>query len=337
MDNITRNLPGSKNLMTEKNMHIVCRGESKGIGQWKYLRAGIYNPKCHFIHHINPYLKVGPFSLEMHFYIPFRGIFHDFFSEKEMQWTIKSSLLELSASKSHKNESKSFFIHKPRTSLHKNLKKPKIYEKAAITTLLDIAYSEEQIFYQISNENEPLVYGFKPLVDPYKFSKTNNILFQISKRVELATHLNVTQRYSSKPYQTTCYGLAGIIEQHTDPLGYEKGAKIGANEKYLTQSGDMFATFMGWMADTELGGATAFTEKGFENAFLPKKGSAAFWINLLSCHSSEHRSIHAGCPVLKGSKWILNKWIMSYNQWKRVPCDLQPHMPISVFAEPFHF
>ena len=29
---------------------------------------------------------------------------------------------------------------------------------------------------------------------------------------------------------------------------------------------------------------------------------------------------HGGCPVVMGSKWILNKWIQSYNQWDTLPC-----------------
>lgn len=29
-------------------------------------------------------------------------------------------------------------------------------------------------------------------------------------------------------------------------------------------------------------------------------------------------SEHVGCPVLKGSKWILNKWIYSFDQFKYV-------------------
>jgi hypothetical protein len=31
---------------------------------------------------------------------------------------------------------------------------------------------------------------------------------------------------------------------------------------------------------------------------------------------------HGGCPVLKGSKWILNKWIYYFNQFKKFPCGL---------------
>ena len=29
---------------------------------------------------------------------------------------------------------------------------------------------------------------------------------------------------------------------------------------------------------------------------------------------------HGGCPVLAGSKWITNKWIRSWSQFKHFPC-----------------
>ena len=327
-------LVDSKTLLTERNMHAVCRGESKGTGRWRDRTVALYIPKCRLIHHIDPYLKVGPFRLEVHFYLPFKGTFHDFYSEKEMQWMVKSSIPLLSPSRPYKNEKKSA---QDKNFHGKKIKKPRIYGKAVIAQLFDIKYTEEQIFYQTSKDNEPLMYDVKPLTDPYKHTIADTIIYQMSKRAELATQLNVTKRYSSMPYQTTYYGLAGIIEPHMDPVGYEKGTTIVEHQKTLIQSGDMIATFMGWMANTELGGATAFTGKSFEKALIPKKGSAAFWINLSSCHSKDQRSVHAGCPVLKGSKWILNKWIMSYNQWKGIPCDLMPNVPIRLFADLFHF
>ncbi len=38
--------------------------------------------------------------------------------------------------------------------------------------------------------------------------------------------------------------------------------------------------------------------------------------------ASLQASTHGGCPVLVGSKWILNKWIYSFDQWKTYPCLL---------------
>ena len=31
-------------------------------------------------------------------------------------------------------------------------------------------------------------------------------------------------------------------------------------------------------------------------------------------------TLHGGCPVIKGSKWITNKWIRHYNQVLNFPC-----------------
>ena len=31
--------------------------------------------------------------------------------------------------------------------------------------------------------------------------------------------------------------------------------------------------------------------------------------------------MHGGCPVIAGNKWIINKWIMTFAQWNKLPCD----------------
>jgi len=47
---------------------------------------------------------------------------------------------------------------------------------------------------------------------------------------------------------------------------------------------------------------------------MPTRGSIAFWYNLDRKGYRDLRATHGGCPILKGSKWILNKWIYYYNQ-----------------------
>ena len=318
------------NVLTEAKVHSVCREELKGNGQFMNPRMTSYIPKCSFIHHFNPFVKLGPFHLEIHFYRPFRGIFHDFLSEKEMQRTVNISIPKLSASRTSMNKTKYLA---PYGRNNKDFRKPNTVEKSVVTWLFDIEYNEKQVFYKTSKKNKPLKYDVMPLHDPYSFTVTDRMLFILSKRVESAINLNITKRHSSSPYQTTNYGLAGIVERHIDPIGYEKGAIIEEEQKHLIQSGDIIATFMAWLKDTDLGGATAFTEQNFENAVYPKKGSAAFWFNLSSCHTKDSRAKHAACPVLKGTKWIFNKWMYSYDQWKQIPCGLISGLTISHFAD----
>ena len=123
-----------------------------------------------------------------------------------------------------------------------------------------------------------------------------------------------------------------MVVSHLDPWGYEQGVDLVEDRHILSRTGDYIATFMGWFRETEAGGNTAFTTTGYEGTVEPTKGSAAFWMNLLSCHYKDGRSKHGGCPVLKGSKWILNKWVYSWDQWKQLPCEMRPLGTIGPFA-----
>ena len=57
----------------------------------------------------------------------------------------------------------------------------------------------------------------------------------------------------------------------------------------------------------------------------PTKGAIAIWYGLESNGYLQYDSSHGGCPILSGSKWILNKWIYYFDQWKNYPCKLSLH------------
>ena len=59
-------------------------------------------------------------------------------------------------------------------------------------------------------------------------------------------------------------------------------------------------------------------------------GAIAVWYDLESSGHLEQKSSHGGCPILIGSKWIFNKWIYSFNQWKTYPCK-----GYKTYIEPF--
>ena len=198
--------------------------------------------------------------------------------------------------------------------------------------LVDLEYNEQDIYTKISRKGEPSIYKTVPLSDPYSYTIRDKVLFDISKRIEIATKLNLTSRHGSSLFSTTNYGLGGSIVSHIDPHGYEKGVPILNDDlRRFSMSGDYLATFMGWFEHTLAGGHTAFIAKHFEGKLVPNKGSAAFWINLSPSHEKEGRSIHGGCPVLLGSKWIINKWIYSWDQWKEWPCGVIEQASFSPF------
>jgi len=86
----------------------------------------------------------------------------------------------------------------------------------------------------------------------------------------------------------------------------------------------MIATIMAWLTDVEGGGGTAFLHQNVERILMPTRGSAAFWYDLDSKGFRDGRALHGGCPIIKGSKWILNKWIFSFDQFHKFPCSLNP-------------
>ena len=106
---------------------------------------------------------------------------------------------------------------------------------------------------------------------------------------------------------------------------------------------------MGYLNNVEAGGATAFCKPFKEEIIQPRKGSITFWYSLgMICFQKTkkicymyffywlkfyfldtkgHRlgeTLHGGCPILKGSKWIFNKWIYYFDQWRKFPCGLNP-------------
>jgi prolyl 4-hydroxylase len=80
-----------------------------------------------------------------------------------------------------------------------------------------------------------------------------------------------------------------------------------ANEESIARSGQRVATLIAYLNDVEEGGETAFPKVGW--TVFPRQGSAVYFEYCNSRAQVDPLTLHAGCPVRRGEKWIATKWM----------------------------
>lgn len=96
-------------------------------------------------------------------------------------------------------------------------------------------------------------------------------------------------------------------------LHYRPGGEYQPHFDYFDPSvpgatdvgGNRVATIIVYLEVPEEGGATRFTDIGFE--VVPQKGCALFFS--YGEPSPETLTMHAGLPVVRGEKWIATRWV----------------------------
>ncbi|XP_053967677.1 prolyl 4-hydroxylase subunit alpha-1 [Anastrepha ludens] len=141
----------------------------------------------------------------------------------------------------------------------------------------------------------------------------HKILQTIDVRVEDMTNLNMN---FAEDHQFQNYGIGGHYEQHYDWFDLSLVRRIYFDK----EMGNRIATVLFYLTDVEQGGGTAFPY--LKRLLKPKKGAAAFWYNLHASGEKDQRTLHGGCPIIVGSKWVLNRWIREHDQSERRPCEL---------------
>lgn len=302
----------------------ICRGQIVG----QEVKKQIKYQKCHWLHQNNPYLRLNPFKIEILLNDPFRMIFHEILNEEEIDWLIQYSTPNLSKARLISQAN----VDPKRIGLEAE-KRRRIVHKTVQCWIDDVIFTEEA---KLKKDKEGM-FRIQPYSgDQYAYTIFNQTLHKLSKKIEMATNMLVTQRWSSTKYQVTNYGLGGLCETHVDPFGIWEGAEVHEEGKEVQATGDMFATFMAWLNDVPAGGFTAFNYEDYEQRIVPVRGSAAFWFNLRSDLKREPRSAHGGCPVMAGSKWILNKWIMAHDQWHNFKCTLEKNVTYPAYKDFYH-
>ena len=141
---------------------------------------------------------------------------------------------------------------------------------------------------------------------------TEHIVKRLNRRMEDATELS--HEYAELQ-QVNNYGMAGHYEPH-----YDMDTGRADEEPFAEHLGNRVATLLLYMGDTDAGGATVFIDGGAR--ISPVKNAAVFWYNLLPNGNPDLLTRHAGCPVLAGTKWVMNKWFHANDQMFIRRCHL---------------
>ncbi|XP_016101313.1 prolyl 4-hydroxylase subunit alpha-3 isoform X1 [Sinocyclocheilus grahami] len=156
----------------------------------------------------------------------------------------------------------------------------------------------------------------------YRISKSawlkesaHGVVGKVDQRITMVTGLNVQPPYAEY-LQVVNYGIGGHYEPHFDH------ATSDSSPLYRLKTGNRVATFMMYLSSVEAGGYTAFIYANFSVPVV--ENGALFWWNLHRNGQGNVDTLHAGCPVIVGDKWVANKWVHEYGQEFQHRCSLNP-------------
>ena len=113
-------------------------------------------------------------------------------------------------------------------------------------------------------------------------------------------------------------------------IGASEGIQLPARNKQFMENGDFIASFLIWVNQVGLGGATFFSSMAKLDAIQPSKGSAVFWVSGKANGKKDLNQEHGGCPVYEGSKFVVGKWIYHFDHWKSIPCGVDTNADVKM-------
>ncbi|XP_055768695.1 transmembrane prolyl 4-hydroxylase [Salvelinus fontinalis] len=178
----------------------------------------------------------------------------------------------------------------------------------------------------------------------YQGQGAHQVLRDLKKRVARLTRLPSALVDLSEPLQVVRYEQGGHYHAHHDsgPVYPETACthtRLAANTSTPFETSCRYITVLFYLNSVEGGGETAFpvadnrtyeevsliqnnvdlmdTRKNCNRSNLrvkPTKGTAVFWYNYLSdgqgwVGEQDEYSLHGGCVVTRGTKWVANNWI----------------------------
>ncbi|MDJ0711738.1 MAG: 2OG-Fe(II) oxygenase [Woeseiaceae bacterium] len=107
---------------------------------------------------------------------------------------------------------------------------------------------------------------------------------------------------NSEPMSILCYAPGQYYQPHFDYFD----PKLPVSAGLLEDGGQRTASAVTYLAVPDAGGGTSFPNLDLT---VPPQPGATLWFR--NCHANgsiDPRSLHAGDPVERGSKWVVTKW-----------------------------
>jgi prolyl 4-hydroxylase len=127
-----------------------------------------------------------------------------------------------------------------------------------------------------------------------------SIIARIEARLAALTQWPVER---SEGMQILRYGAADEYRAHFDWMDPD----LPGLRQHMEAGGQRVGTLVLYLSKVESGGGTSFPAIGLE--VMPRKGGAVFFVNTDSQYVPDRLTLHAGSPVVKGVKFIANKWL----------------------------
>eukprot|EP01125_Pyxidicula_operculata_P021789 TRINITY_DN8640_c0_g1_i1.p1 TRINITY_DN8640_c0_g1~~TRINITY_DN8640_c0_g1_i1.p1 ORF type:complete len:302 (+),score=27.30 TRINITY_DN8640_c0_g1_i1:18-923(+) len=128
----------------------------------------------------------------------------------------------------------------------------------------------------------------------------NPVLRLLEKRIANWTMIPVSHGES---FNLLRYEVGQQYKPHFDY--FDENNEEG--RRYLGPSGNRIATVLCYLQKAESGGGTGFPNVGVE--VEPNTGDAILFWSMKTDNSLTEKALHAGLPVISGTKWAMTKWI----------------------------
>lgn len=128
----------------------------------------------------------------------------------------------------------------------------------------------------------------------------NDFITRLDRRIAEVMHWPAE---NGEGIQILHYTVGGEYKPHFDyfPPG-DPGSQV-----HIAKAGQRVSTLVMYLNDVEAGGETVFPKLNL--SVVPRKGCAVYFEYCNSLGQVDPLTLHGGCPVTAGEKWIATKWM----------------------------